>query len=61
MITATASIHLPKPVSNNLTIKSDSVLANDLTIKSDSVLANPKGKEIKYNVIKRLPHKLFVL
>ena len=32
LITATTSIHLPNPVST------------DLTIKSDSVLTNPKGK-----------------
>ena len=33
LITATTSIHLPKP------------LSTDLTIKSDSVLSNPIGKD----------------
>ena len=33
LITATTSIHLPNPVST------------DVTIKSDSVLTNPKGKD----------------
>ena len=33
LITATTSMHLPKPVST------------DLTIKSDSVLTNPKTKD----------------
>ena len=33
LITATASVHLPKPVST------------DLTMKSDSVLTNPIGKD----------------
>ena len=33
LITATTSVHLPKPVST------------DLTIKSDSVLTNPIGKD----------------
>ena len=49
LITATTSVHLPKPVSTDLTIKPDSVLTNpvgkDGVRKPDSVLTNPIGKD----------------
>ena len=50
-MTATTSIHPPKPVST------------DLTIKSGSVLTNPIGKDggaKLVDVVKHLPHKAFL-
>ena len=46
-MTATTTVHLPKPVSTNL------------TIKPDSVLTNPIGKDggVKLVDVKHLPHK----
>ena len=50
LITATTSVHLPKPVST------------DLTIKPDSVLTNPIRKRwgVKLVNVKHLPHKAFL-
>ena len=51
LITATTSVHLPQPVST------------DLTIKPDSVLTNPIGKDgsAKLVDVKHLRHKAFLL
>ena len=51
LITATTSVHLPKPVSSNLTIKPDSVLTNP--IRKD-------GGGAKLVDVKHLPHKAFL-
>ena len=50
LITATTNVHLPKPVST------------DLTIKPDSVLTNPRKRwGAKLVDVKHLPHKAFLL
>ena len=49
IITTTTSIHVPKSVST------------DLTIKSDLVLIKPIAGAKLVNVIKHLPHKVFLL
>ena len=50
LITATTSIHLPTPVSTYLTIKSDSVLTNQTGTDGARLV----------DVVKHLPHKLFL-
>ena len=51
LITANTSVHLPTPVSTDLTIKSDLVLTNPIGIKHLHVIKH---------VIKHLPNKAFL-